>query len=88
MTLHILTSGKSEKQARVDFLQRVLTANGLIVIYLLLNFAEQEDLRRLAGSFFYYLIAESKELAKYVYDKLCKRLMIQNNLHTGNIDAT
>ena len=36
------------------------------------------DLRRLSGALLYYLIAESKELAKYVYDKLCKRLTIQN----------
>ena len=42
LSLHILTTGKSEKQARVDFLQRILTANGLIVVYLLFNFADEE----------------------------------------------
>lgn len=32
------------------------------------------ELRRLAGSLFYYLIGESKELAKYIYEKICKKL--------------
>ena len=73
LTLHIL-SRKFEKQARVEFLQKTVTINGLIVLYLMFNFASDSQLRRVCGSFLYYLIADSKELAKYIFDKITKKI--------------
>ena len=73
LTLHIL-SRKFEKQGRVEFFQKTVTINGLIEIYLLFNFANDSQLRRVCGSFLYYLIADSKELAKYIFDKVTKKI--------------
>ena len=39
------------------------------------NYSNDEVLRRLSGSLIYYLIADSKELAKYIYDKVAKKVM-------------
>lgn len=74
LTVHIL-SRKFEKQARVEFLQRTVTINGLLEIFLFFNFSSDALLRRLCGSFLYYLIADSKELAKYIFDKVTKKIM-------------
>lgn len=73
INLHLLAI-KQEKQVRVDFLQRMLTVDGLVAVYILLNNAEEQELRRLSVGIFYNLIADSKELAKYVFDKLCKKV--------------
>lgn len=46
----------------------------MLAVYVLLNNAEEQEIRRLAVGIFYNMIADSKELAKYVYDKLCKKV--------------
>ena len=51
-----------------------MTVDGLLAVYVLLNNAENQEIRRLAVGIFYNMIADSKELAKYVYDKLCKKV--------------
>ena len=53
-----------------------MTVNGLIVVYLLMNFADSSEIRRLSGAFIYYLVGESKELAKYVFEKNRKKLTL------------
>lgn len=84
LTLHIL-SRKFEKQARVEFLQRTVTINGLLEIFLFFNFANDMVLRRLCGSFLYYLIADSKELAKYIFDKVTRKVMTSSFSETPQI---
>ena len=89
--LYIL-SRKHEKQAWVDFLQRNLSVNGLVNVYMLFNNSTNEckyffylknffiEMRRISGSLIYYLISDSKELAKYIFDK------IQKKISSANID--
>jgi len=62
----------------VDILQRVLLVDGLLKVYWLFNYAPTSTLRRLAGCLLFYLIGDSKELAKYLYDKVCKKLFLQD----------
>lgn len=43
-----------------------------------MNFSSHAHIRKLAGSVIYNLIGDSKELAKYIYDKLNKYLTEQS----------
>jgi len=43
-----------------------------------MNFSSHTYIRKLAGSVIYNLIGDSKELAKYIYDKLNKYLTEQS----------
>jgi len=36
-------------------------------------------MRRISGSLLYYLISDSKELAKYVFDKIQKKISVSNS---------
>ena len=46
------------------------------------------DIRKLAGSLIYHLIGDSKELAKYVFDKFCKKAVSQGlNAQLGASDG-
>ncbi len=56
----------------------MLLVEGLLRIYWLFDYAPSSDLRRLAGCLLYYLVGDSKELAKYLYDKVCKKLFMQD----------
>lgn len=59
-------------------MQRQIQIQGFIKIYTLMNFSGHGVIRRLAGSVIYNLIGDSKELAKYIYDKLNKYLTEQS----------
>jgi|APCry1669190288_1035285.scaffolds.fasta_scaffold61365_1 hypothetical protein len=37
------------------------------------------EMRRISGSLLYYLISDSKELAKYVFDKIQKKISCANS---------
>ena len=37
------------------------------------------EIRRISGSLLYYLISDSKELAKYIFDKILKKISHTNN---------
>ena len=36
------------------------------------------EMRRISGSLLYYLISDSKELAKYIFDKIQKKISTSN----------
>ena len=59
-------------------MQRQIQIQGFIKIYTLMNFSSHTYIRKLAGSVIYNLIGDSKELAKYIYDKLNKYLTEQS----------
>ena len=67
--IHLL-SISGQKQLRVDVLQRTITVAGLAKIYMMFNSNPSQSIRRLCGSVLFHLIGDSKELAKYVYDKI------------------
>jgi len=42
-------------------------------IFLILLIFSNVEIRKLSGCLIYHLIGDSKELAKYVFDKFCKK---------------
>jgi hypothetical protein len=44
----------------------------MLKIYHLFNHSEDSEIRRLSGCILYEFIGDSKELAKYIYDKILK----------------
>ena len=55
-----------------------MTIDGLMRIYWLFNYSSHPEIRKLSGCLIYHLIGDSKELAKYVFDKFCKKAVNLN----------
>ena len=44
----------------------------MLKIYHLFNYSDDSEIRRLSGCILHEFIGDSKELAKYIYDKILK----------------
>ena len=56
-----------------------MTVNGMLKIYHMFNYSDDSDVRRLSGCVLYEFIGDSKELAKYIYDKILKKVSENQN---------
>lgn len=54
--------------------------NNFLLIYHSMNESEDSKVRKVCASLIYYLIGESKELAKYIFDKIQKSAKSQQDV--------
>lgn len=51
-----------------------MSVGGMLKIYHMFNNSDDSDIRRLCGCILFEFIGDSKELAKYIYDKILRNI--------------